>query len=337
LVSLGAALAELVRSFRPPPRSPEEAALVAECRAIIARHARSFDRASTFLPPVTRDRVAVLYAFCRSVDDAVDEAPSYEAALAAIGALKDELRTATGQDVSNPPRPVVSAFVRYLGGSSVALAAAHELCDGVASDLHPARVADDAELLRYCYRVAGTVGVMLCPTLGVTDARALPFAIDLGIAMQLTNICRDVLEDAERGRVYLPASRLAGVGTTPEALLAGTADHQAVASVTLDLIALADRYYASADLGLRYIPLLGRQAILVARALYAAIGHKLRRQGGDALKGRTMVAPRDKPALIVGALAHNLRPDRRDHPEHDAVLHLHLGGLPGTAPVAAPR
>lgn len=325
-----------------PAHTADDAALIAECRAIMTRHSRSFDRAASFLPPATRDRVAVLYAFCRIVDDAVDEATDPDAARHAIEALHRELHAVTGEGpaLELTPRPVVAAFARHLGGSREAVAAAHALCEGVASDVIPARFLDDHELLRYCYRVAGAVGVLMCPTLGVTDPRALPFAVDFGIAMQLTNICRDVLEDAQHGRVYLPAARLASAGTSQEALLEGRADRRAISRVVLDLLALADRYYASTDLGVSYIPLLGRQAILVARALYAAIGHKLRREGGDALKGRTMLAGRDKAVLIARALTRNLDPTThalhawRGHPAHDARLHRHLVGFPGVDPRA---
>lgn len=327
-----------LRMFR--STSPTDDALVAECRAIMARHARSFDRAASFLPPTTRDRVAVLYAFCRIVDDTVDEAPDRARALAGVEALRRELGWATTE--VRPPgsavRPVVTAFARLVSGSSAAVRAAHALCEGVASDVDAVLVADDRELLRYCYRVAGAVGVLMCPTLGVHDPRALPFAIDLGIAMQLTNICRDVAEDAARGRVYLPAARLSRAGTSSEALVRGDADPAAVAAVVCDLLALADRYYASADLGMRYIPFVGRQAILVARYLYWGIGAALARSGGDALRGRTVVPPAHKLVLIGRALSRNLTlVERRGgaHPEHDRELHRHLHDFPGVDTRAA--
>lgn len=327
-----ALMVSALRMFRSASSSDD--ALVAECRAIMTRHARSFDRAASFLPPGTRDRVAVLYAFCRIVDDAVDEAPDRASAFAAIEALRHELAWATTE--IRPPgavvRPVVAAFARLVSGSSAAVRAAHALCEGVASDVDPMIVADDRELLRYCYRVAGAVGVLMAPTLGVCDVRALPFAIDLGIAMQLTNICRDVAEDAGRGRVYLPAARLRLAGSSPEALLRGDADPRAVASVVCDLLALADRYYASADLGMRYIPFVGRQAILVARFLYWGIGDLLGRSGGNAMRGRTIVPPGDKAMLIGRALARNVTGADRDdgvHPDHDPELHRHIRDFPG--------
>ncbi len=321
---------------QPPRGAADDAALVAQCREIMARHARSFDRAARLLPAATRDRTAVLYAFCRLVDDTVDEAPDRAAAVAGVAALKAELETAAGHATAGAerhPRPVVRAFVRTLRDHPLALGAAAELIAGVTSDLGRVRVADDRALLRYCYRVAGTVGLMMSPVLGVRDPRALPFALDLGVAMQLTNICRDVLEDAGRDRVYLPADRLARAGVCQDDLVAGRACRHAVAGVVLDLLALGDRYYASADLGLRYIPVGPRQAILVASRLYRGIGADLKHlRGADALAGRTVVSPARKVGLIAAALARNLAPSTAGlgrHPTHQTALHTHLAGLPG--------
>jgi len=320
----------------PPITASDRAELIAECRRLMAWHARSFDRAARLLPPATRDRVAVLYAFCRIVDDSVDEAPTPAAARAAIEALEAEVRAASGRaaEPRATPRAVVEAFAAVLGPEPLAIDAALELIHGVASDTERVRLADDRALLRYCYQVAGAVGLMMCPVLGVTDRRALPHAIDLGIGMQLTNICRDVAEDASRDRVYLPTSRLRAHGVDPEALPSGGAPRLAVARVTGELLALADRYYASADAGMRYIPLAPRQAILAASRLYRAIGLKLRRRGCDPLAGRTVVGPAEKAAWLLRALVDSLRP--RHHglgrgTAHDASLHLHLDGLPGVA------
>lgn len=332
-----------------PPRD-DRAALIAACRAVMATHARSFDRAAAFLPPTTRDQVAVLYAFCRLVDDSVDEAPdraSAERAIATLGAELDvAAREATAatpgpapQVALRPvvrevaPRPVVRAFVNAVADAPLALDAARALITGVAGDVGPVRIADDRALIRYCYHVAGAVGVMMCPVLGVTDPRALPFAIDLGLGMQLTNICRDVLEDARADRVYLPATRLARRNLTPEDLVSGHAPASQIAGVVAELLALADRCYASADAGLRYIPAAPRQAILVASRLYRAIGLELlHRRAGDPLRGRAYVGAAAKASWILRALAANARPailGLTAAPTHDARLHQHLAGLPG--------
>lgn len=299
--------------------------LVAQCQAIMRRHAKSFSRAARFLPERLKEPVAVLYAFCRIADDAVDTAPSPELAKVAADQLEYELH--------NPEsaRPVVKAFAEWSRERPLARAAARELLYGIGSDVGVVRVEDDAELLRYAYRVAGAVGLLMCEVFGVDDPNAYPHAIDLGVAMQLTNICRDVAEDATLDRVYLPRQRLAKVGTTPEALVGKTAPATAVAPVVLDLLALADHYYASAERGMIYLPPEARTAILVASRLYQAIGFELRLIGGDALRGRMIVPPTMKAWHVMRALqtAALIAVERADPGPHDTSLHTALSGLPG--------
>lgn len=295
---------------------------VASSHALLSHHARSFRWAAAFLPVATRDDAAVLYAFCRAVDDAVDEADEKSAALAALRQLEDGLR--------RPVSALMCALAEMVAQNGIALHAAEELIAGVRSDLDTVRVRDDRELLRYCYRAAGTVGAMMCGVLGVDDPRAWAHAVDLGIAMQLTNICRDVAEDAAMGRVYLPAQRLAEHGVTQAQLVDGHADPAAVARVVRDLLALADAYYRSADEGMRYIPARPRLAIYVAARIYRAIGVVLRRRGGDALAGRTVVPWWQKAGWVTVAVAAWLAslfgPTAALH-RHRGRLHAHLEGL----------
>jgi 15-cis-phytoene synthase len=305
--------------------SPRARVLEASHRTL-HRRARTFSLASYLLPRAARDDAALVYAFCRLVDDTVDEAHDPVAAEAALDRLGEELGG------RRPARPLVAAFLDAAGRIDLPLAAAAELIEGVRTDLRRVRVADDEELLRYCYRVASTVGLMMCAVLGVRARAARPFAIDLGVAMQLTNIARDVAEDAHLGRVYLPARRLHRHGVDPEMLVAGTADRAAVAAVVLEVLDLADRYYRSADDGMRDIPWRARQAILVASRVYRAIGVRLRLRAGDALAGRTVVPAAAKVAWTSRALVAGLRPrilglGRRA--EHDAELHRALHGLHG--------
>jgi 15-cis-phytoene synthase len=293
---------------------------VAESRAILATHARSFRWAAAFLPADRRDDAAVLYAFCRAADDAVDEAPNRDQAAAALGEL------AHGIDAGGPP--VASALREVSLRRGIALDAARQLVEGLSGDLEPVCIADDEALLRYCYHAAGTVGVLMSPLLGVGDPHALPHAVDLGIAMQLTNICRDVAEDAARGRVYLPRRRLERAGTSPEAILAGRAEPDRVAAVVLDLLDLADDYYRSADAGMRFISARARLAIVVASRIYRAIGWRLRRAGGDALAGRTVVPGYEKLLWVFVAIAIWLSMGlSRRHQAHRAELHRALAGL----------
>ena len=301
------------------------AAVLDASRESLARNARTFSLAARFLPPAVRDDAALVYAFCREVDDTADEATDAHAAAAALERLRSEV---TGDA---PARPLVAELRAAAARLELPLHAATELIDGVAGDLRPVRVADDAELLRYCYRVASTVGLMMCAVLGVRCREAHPHAVDLGIAMQLTNICRDVAEDAERGRVYLPAERLRAAGIDPEEVVRGEADPERLAIVVRSVLAHADRYYRSADGGMRDIPWRFRPAILVASRTYRAIGVKLRgRAPGTA--GRAVVPWPEKLAWSATAVAASLRPailGITPRWAHDRALHQALRGLPG--------
>lgn len=297
--------------------------LVAECQQVLEVHARSFSWGQVFLPPEGRDEAAILYAFCRLVDDLADDSPSIAVARAELEQVFEELHGC------KPARPVVDA-ARQILLRGTGIGCADELIEGALSDQLVVRMDHDPALLTYCYRVAGVVGLMMCPVLGVQDEHALPYAIDLGIAMQLTNICRDVLEDARMDRVYLPRTRLEAVGVTHAELVAGTADRKAVAEVVSDLLDLADRYYDSGLAGARHIPLRSRVAIVVAARIYRAIGHRLRKNGGDALAGRTIVPWTGKLVQVGIAMFDSLLKFRQAVPPHDADLHQYLTHLPGT-------
>ncbi|MEN0063672.1 MAG: phytoene/squalene synthase family protein [Myxococcota bacterium] len=270
---------------------------------VLAHHGRTFHLASYLLPQDRRHDAAVLYAFCRNVDDLADEAPDPTSAHEAIEGVLEELR---GQ---REPRPWVSAFLQVAERRTIDLGPAEDLCTAVLGDLQTVRVQNDTELFRYGYGVAGTVGLLMCGVLGVRDPAALPRAVDLGIGMQITNICRDVKEDAERGRVYLPAQRLRAAGVDPEALVAGHADPKAVAQVVCDLIEVADQFYRSGDQGLRAIPMPARAAILVASRVYRAIGVRLgAHHAYNPLHGRTVVPMGRRLWLALGSVLELFQP-----------------------------
>jgi phytoene synthase len=270
---------------------------IAASHAVMSRHARSFRLAARFLPAEARDDAALLYAFCREVDDAADECADPEEGATRLAALERGL-------AGEPGGAAAAAHVRALARRrQVPLSAAYDLIEGARTDLGRVRMADDAALLRYAYLVAGTVGSMMCSLLGARHERARRRAIDLGIAMQITNVCRDVAEDAARGRVYLPATRLEAAGSSAGALLDGTAPRDAVAEVVRDLLALADRYYASADVGAADLPPRARLAVLTASRVYRAIGVELRERGCDPLGGRVVVPPLRKARWTGAALA----------------------------------
>ncbi len=267
----------------------------------LAFRARSFRWASALLSRAHRERVAALYAFCRAMDDLADgDWASPEAQQRQLQRLCAAVEAEPHGRELWPPQYLW--FRDLCLDCGIEFRAVRDLLLGMISDLEEVRIETDRELVRYCYRAAGTVGLMMCAVLGVRDRRAWRHAIDLGIAMQLTNISRDVREDAEAGRVYLPAQRLAQYGSTPEDLVEGTADAEAVRLVVGDVLTLADRYYQSGDAGMRFLPLRARWAILVASRLYRGIGRRLRRrQRCNPLLGRVVVPWFEKLGLVVRA------------------------------------
>lgn len=282
-----------------PTARPLSQQVVEESRAVLAAHARTFQLASRLLPPANRDAAAVLYALCRLIDDIADDADDGVPPGVVRSALRCLRAELTG---SQPPRPLVAAWLEVAARTGAPLQPLLDLIEGVLSDVGPVRLPDDDALLVYCYRVAGTVGLLMSPLLGVTHPEAAAPARDLGIAMQLTNICRDVAEDLGRDRVYLPERRLQAAGASQELLLGGRG-RAAVAVVVAELLELAEAHYDRGLAGTRHIPLRSRLAIRVAAVVYRAIGRRLLRvHAGDALHGRTIVPVASRAALVLGQL-----------------------------------
>ena len=291
-------------------------------KQVLARHGKSFYWASKFLGIELADRAARLYQFCRYVDDLADgDLPDRPESLEDIRARLAGKEIAAG--------PEIEAFIALANSNNIPLSAASELLDGMLSDQNPTAVADEAELLRYCHAVAGTVGLMMCRVLNCEEPRADSFAIDLGVAMQLTNISRDVLEDAKMGRRYLPAS---WANFTPAQIAkAGLGDEntdcrEQVAHGIARLLDLSEQYYASALLGIRLLPFRSRLSIAIALRVYRQIGWVLRRRNLVWWQGRVMVTGGEKALLSLRSLA-DLRPIKV--PPHRTQLHQHLQGLAG--------
>jgi phytoene synthase len=293
---------------------------------VLRRCGRTFYVASRMLPRSVRHDLALLYAFCRVVDDTGDLPGSESgAADAALDRITSDLRGDSSR------APLIADFVRLAERHGVPLVLAHQLIEGVRSDLRPVRMRTQAELLRYAYRVASTVGLMMCRVLRVPPAGD-PFAVDLGIAMQLTNIARDVREDAEADRYYLPES---WIDHSVVAGAIGPGDRRSVAEATdcvERLLGLADRYYESADGGMRYLPLAVRPGIRAAASSYRAIGEVIRRDPERALTGRartSAIAKLSRSITATGsALLDEVSPGGRSI--HDATLHT------AVAPLLAP-
>ena len=298
-----------------------------QAKQVLAQHGKSFYWASLFLGANLADRAARLYQFCRFVDDLADgDLPDRLDSLEDIRAgLDDPSHPAVSQI------PELNAFVSLANEANIPLRAARELLDGMLRDQHPTALTTEIELLRYCHAVAGTVGLMMCRVLDCQNSRADAFAIDLGVAMQLSNIARDVLEDAHMQRRYLPADWLpakwADSELSPTTIACAANDcHLPVASAINRLLELAERYYASALTGINLLPWRSRYAIIVALCIYRQIGRQLQRNGLQWWRGRTVVSQWRKIILSLASLIH-LVP--REVPAHDEGLHSALQGLAG--------
>jgi phytoene synthase len=267
------------------------------CQRIAREVARTFYYGSLFLPPAKRRAAWALYAFCRTADDMADEPELFPDPLGALAAWRAALReTYAGR----PRGPVMTAWADVLRGYDVPLAPALELLDGVEMDVRGARYPTFDDLLTYCYRVAGTVGLLMAPVLGYDRPEALACAVDLGVAMQLTNIVRDIGEDARNGRVYLPEEELARAGYSRDELALAVCDGR-LARVIEWQIARAESYYARGIAGIRMLAPDARLAMSLCADLYRAILRRVRGSGYDVFGRRARVALPRKLAAVPGA------------------------------------
>lgn len=219
---------------------------------VLKRHGSSFHWAGKLLAPGVRAGCARLYAICRALDDLADRPTTAAGQDAAESRLRELMTAIRERDTAEP---LVAEADALFATDQVAWVALEQLAAAAHNDVGPVRISDEAELRGYAHGVAGTVGIMMASILGAqdgSDTRAA--ARELGIAMQYTNIARDVLEDAGRDRLYLPA-RWLGPGVTPAALVAGDAHARATAwQAVQHLLARADIAYASAWRGLPALP-----------------------------------------------------------------------------------
>jgi phytoene synthase len=274
---------------------------VAECRRIISANSKSFSLASTLLPNHARDDAVAAYAWCRRCDDAVDDAP-HDRLDAAMSMLRAEADAIYANVVPNSV--VAAAFQNVVRRRTIPREYVDELLDGMATDATGVWAPNLDELRRYCYRVAGVVGLMMCHVLGVRDDRALPHAVHLGMGMQLTNIARDVAEDWNRGRLYLPAEWLRERSAVPE--FGSPLDRSAAerfAPIVARLLRWADGHYDSGRQGLRFLDRRSAWAVATAASVYQAIGRTVVRQRFDVLAGRAVVSKGGKIRLAAKAFA----------------------------------
>ena len=270
----------------------------AACAAAIRAGSRTFHAASLLLPARVRRPAYGLYAFCRLSDDAIDLSGGSHEALARLTRRLDLCYEGRPSDA-----PADRALADLVTEFAVPKALPEALLDGLAWDLAGRRFATLSELYDYSARVAGSVGAMMTMIMGVRAPAALARACDLGVAMQLTNIARDVGEDARNGRIYLPLDWLAAEGIDPAAFTADPKPSEALTRVLKKLLGAADQLYARAVGGVASLPASCRPAIISAAILYCEIGRYVERNGYDSVTLRARVPGGRKLRLVARALA----------------------------------
>jgi phytoene synthase len=278
-----------------------------EPREILARSGSSFLTGFLCLDAARRAGMGAIYAFCRVVDDAVDEAGDAETASRHLGFWRDELTAAVAGTARTPVGRSLHAAMQRFGVPAGPLA---ELIDGVAMDVVPRPFADEPELHRYCHCVAAAVGFACLPVLGATSTGAHEYADALGHALQRTNILRDLRGDCEQGRCYVPRRWLAECGVDvswlqgrgPDAVYGAGGP---VARLCARLAGDASRHFARATAALQALPRRERRALVPARimgAVYARLLAKLQARGGELRGARVRVGRGTKLALALGVL-----------------------------------
>ncbi len=283
----------------PTPESRDLAAAdIAACRRLLRAGSKSFYAASLLLPKAVRDPACALYAFCRLADDAVDVEGGGQHAVIRLRERLDRVYAGAPQAIAAD-----RALARIVVSHALPCTLLDALIEGFEWDASARRYDSLGELHAYAARVAGAVGAMMALLMGVRAPEAIARACDLGVAMQLTNIARDVGEDARNGRLYLPRAWLREAGIDADIWLAAPAFDARLASVIERLLVEADRLYARVDSGIARLPAGCRPGINAARLLYAEIGQELRRRGSDSISQRTVVPGTRKLALLMQAYA----------------------------------
>lgn len=299
---------------------------VSKAQISLAVNGKSFYWASHFLSAQMGYNAARLYAFCRVLDDMAD------------GDITDgpmrltRIRTSlqSGQPSDDPALGDFQSFISEMGFSKTVLLA---LLDGLLQDQEDqVCLSTEADLLRYSYRVAGTVGLLMCEVLNSEDSDARAFAIDLGIGMQLTNIARDVLEDARMGRRYIPAEWVGDL--SPSAICLASMDPNGKNAILIKtslarLLELADRFYQSGAVGYSYLPWRAHVGIAIAARVYRQIGMQLKANGCAWHKARQVTSKSTKlkySLIALGSLSSRL--PMLNNKKHDRSLHTCLQGLP---------
>lgn len=272
------------------------AELVSHCQKSIARGSKTFTFASRFFSREKMQDAALLYQWCRHCDDAIDASPPERKRqeLEALRMKTQEALNGTATDVS------FRALAYLVHKHSIPAHYPLELIEGMATDAEFAPPTTKQELKLYCYRVAGVVGLMMSHVMGISDEKALKHACDMGMAMQLTNIARDILDDWRIGRCYLPEDLLARHGLTFENFTSIENRPRLVKAVA-EVLDWAEDDYLSGEAGTPYLDRKSALVILIARFTYARIGDKVRSAGPRAWDQRQFTSALEKFVCLLKA------------------------------------
>ncbi len=288
-------------------------ALSAYGKKTIKQGSKSFALASLLFGREMQADAQMLYAWCRHCDDVIDgqsmgeDAPDAEMTAAERQRRLDQLceNTRRSLDGEHIGEPAFDAFAEVAARHRLPEQYPFDLLAGFALDAAEARYETLDDTMRYCYGVAGVVGIMMAILMGVDrdDEETLDRACDLGLAFQLTNICRDIYDDARAGRIYVPAALLGaeGVAADPVSVL-NDDNKQSVWRVAISLLDSADDYYASASAGVRRLPPRAAAAVAAARNIYRDIGRRIKEGGPDVWRTRVAVPGPRKGMLAVSGL-----------------------------------
>ena len=291
-------------------------------KIVLKKNGKSFHWASKFLNKECINRAAELYSFCRILDDIADsgEANSHKYLINIKSIIKKNIITELENIYS-------IKYPKFLKSSSKK--AVIDLIDGLILDQKDVLFKQEEEIIRYSYHVAGTVGIMMCDALKCDNVLAKSFAIDLGIAMQLTNIARDVLEDAKMGRRYLPGSWVQNISPKEIVLAAKTNDLKKIHMISQGikkLLILAEQYYLSGEKGFAFLPFNTRVAISVASGVYREIGVQLENENYNWQNGRQITSIFSKIKITLFKTFKEIF-YLRNKKKHNSELHIYLENL----------
>ena len=289
---------------------------------ILKKNGKSFYWAGQLLPKKYLIRCAELYSFCRLLDDIADSKIKADN----LSILKNILNLIKKDDYHKLKNYKIN-IPDYLKKSELAKAKIIDLIDGLIFDQKQVRIKNERELILYCYRVAGTVGVLMCIALDCKEKKSHDFAIDLGIAMQLTNILRDIKEDAELNRRYLPGNFVKNL--TPKQIINISQnikhkDHLIVQEAIKKILHLSNLYYKSGNAGLFFLKFQFKIVIAIASNIYRQIGVKLKNKSYNWYEGRIFTTIYEKFKITIKTILSISLFFKINSPKHKLSLHKHL-------------